>query len=401
MAFPQPVLIRKRRPRRPPRRIPLWPFGIVLLVAAVAGMVWTVMSRLTRPSRQGLPGYLTDDRIIEREYARLYNHQLTDPLPREDFRYAAELAARADYPGAMAVLERITRKAAVPAIYNNLGVLYLRQNDVARAMHAFREAFARDGDYQPARANLLRMQPMLDAVGAVTREVEPNDYYLLANVISLDRPVDAEVSAIGDTDCFRFEAPPAPRDMLSLEIENLSPALIPALSVFDTSDRFLGWTKDARQPGRPLTQRIAPAPKTTLIVHVWGAYKTVGKYRFTIKPLKAFDRYEPNDDILNATRVPVGQPIDANIMDGADTDFYSFVAPQAGLVRVEIQNRSATLIPAVTIFSPDRRALAFAADTRAAGANLTRGFQAAPGQVYYVQVWPQAKTAGEYSMTIR
>jgi hypothetical protein len=338
--------------------------------------------------------------MVEREYSRLYNRDLTDPLPRQDFRYAAELTARSDYAGAQAVLERIARQAAVPAVFNNMGVLYLEQNDISRAMSAFREAFLRDGDYQPVRANLMRMKPLLDAVSAVTREVEPNDYYLLANVISLDRPVEAEISAIGDTDCFRFQAPPAPRDILALEIENLSSTLIPALSIFDTEDQFLGWTKDAQRPGLSATQQIAPAPKTTLIVHVWGAYKTLGKYRLTVRPLKAFDRYEPNDDILNATRITVGEEIAANIMDFADTDFYSFVAPDAGVVRVDVQNRSATLIPALTLFSPDQRTVGMAADARTAGANLTRSIQATPGQVYYVQVWSQLKTAGEYSLII-
>jgi hypothetical protein len=400
MAFPQPVLIRKRRRRRPPNRIPLWPFGVVVLMATVGGLVWAVMSHISKPSNQGLQGYLTDDRFVEREYTRLYNHELTDPLPRQDFRYAAELTARADYTGALAILQRITKQAAVPAVFNNMGVLYLQQNDLSRAMNAFREAFLRDSDYQPVRANLMRMKPLLNSASAVTHEVEPNDYYLLANVISLGRPVDAEISAIGDTDCFRFQIPPAPRDTLALEIENLSDTLIPALSVFDTDDQFLGWTKDAQHPGLSLTQQIAPAPKTTLIVHVWGAYKTVGKYRLTVRPLKAFDRYEPNDDILNATRVTVGQMIDANIMDAADTDFYSFVAPNGGVVRVDIQNHSTALIPALTVFSPDQRTIGIAADTRTAGADLTRSFQATPGQVYYVQVWSQAKTAGAYSILV-
>jgi hypothetical protein len=400
MAFPQPVLIRKRRRRRPPNRIPLWPFGVVILMASVGGLVWAVMGRVSKPASHGLAGYLTDDRTVENEYARLYNHPLTDPLPRQDFRYAAELTARTDYAGALAVLQRITKQAAVPAVFNNMGVLYLQQNDISQAVKAFREAFLRDGDYQPVRANLMRMKPLLNAVSAVTREVEPNDYYLLANVISLSRPVEGEISAIGDTDCFRFQTPPAPRDILALEIENLSPTLIPALSIFDTDDQFLGWTKDAQQPGLSITEQIAPAPKTTLIVHIWGAYKTMGKYRLTVRPLKAFDRYEPNDDILNATRITVGEMIAANIMDGADTDFYSFVAPDSGVVRVDIQNRSTALIPALTAFSSDRRTIAFAADTRTAGANLTRSFPASPGQVYYVQVWPQAKTAGEYSIVI-
>jgi hypothetical protein len=366
----------------------------------VSGLVWAVMGRISKPSTQGLPGYLTDDRMVEREYAHLYNHDLTDPLPRQDFRYAAELTARADYAGALAVLERITKQAAVPAVFNDMGVLYLQQNDISRAMNAFREAFLRDEDYQPVRANLMRIKPLLNAVSAVTREVEPNDYYLLANMISLARPVDAEISAVGDTDCFRFQTPPPPRDILALEIENLSDTLIPALSLFDADDQFVGWTKDTQQPGLSLTQQIAPAPKATLIVHVWGAYKTTGKYRLTIRPLNAFDQYEPNDDILSATRVTVGQTIDANIMDAADTDFYSFLAPDGGVVQVDVRNRSTTLMPALTVFSPDRRTIGIASDARASGTNLTRRFPATPGQVYYLQVWSQAKTAGEYSILI-
>ena len=40
-----------------------------------------------------------------------------------------------------------------------------------------------------------------------------------------------------------------------------------------------------------------------------------------------------------------GKPVEANIMDTQDTDFYSFLAPRDGSVTIDIQNRSATPHP--------------------------------------------------------
>jgi len=119
-------------------------------------------------------------------------------------------------------------------LFNNLGVLFVQRNEISRAVSAFREAYVRDADYAPVRANLTRLKPLLNMVGPVTREIEPNDNYMLANVVSLEKPVDAEISAVEDTDCFRFRAPPPPRDILTVEVENLSTTLVPAVSLFGT-----------------------------------------------------------------------------------------------------------------------------------------------------------------------
>jgi hypothetical protein len=407
MAGSQAWIIRKRRkrPRRRRHRVrfPVWlPISLLAMMAVAAGgLVWMAVGSIGKPATQPLPGYVQDDQALRREYARLYNRPLPDSLARQDFRYASELVARADFAGAIPVLERISEQVAVPAVFNNLGVLYLQRNDISRAVSAFREAYVRDADYPPVRANLTRLKPLLNMVGSVTREIEPNDNYLLANVVSLERPVDAEISAAEDTDCFRFRTPPPPRDILAVEIENLATTLAPAISLFDSDDRFLGWTKDAEVPGRPLVYHFSPPPNTVLLLHVWGSFQSLGKYRLTIRPLKAFDRYEPNDDILKPTPLTVGQAIEANIMDEADTDFYSFAAPASGTARVEIRNRSDTLIPALFTFSSDRRPSGSGPELHLPGANLSHTFAVTPGRVYYIQVRSRASTAGAYSLTVR
>ena len=398
-APPSAVRIRKRRRRRS-RTIPLWPLWILALVAAVAGLVWFVLGRVTRQAPQGVAGYISDPMALAQEYARLYGKGLEDHSVEQDFQYAAALMLRGDYHGAISQLEGVAKRAAVPCVYNDLGVLYAEIKDGARAINSFRKAFSVDGDYQPVRSNLARRKALLNAADPVGQEVEPNDNYLLANVIALGAPVEADVSAYNDTDCFRFQAPGGPRDILAIEVKSDSKQLLPAFSVFDTDDRFLGWSQQAKEAGGTLTQFIAPQPNNTFILHLWGYQNTSGKYVLTVRPMKAFDQYEPNDDILNPHHLAIGQTIEANIMDGADNDFYSFTAPESGQVRVEIKNRSVTLIPALTVFTPDRRTSGFGPDIRTAGADLRHSFPVKPKQTYYIQVWSQANTAGAYSLSI-
>ena len=49
-----------------------------------------------------------------------------------------------------------------------------------------------------------------------------------------------------------------------------------------------------------------PAPNTTLCMQVSGLSHSEGGYRLLVRPQKAFDRYEPNDDLHNAAQITPG-----------------------------------------------------------------------------------------------
>jgi hypothetical protein len=155
------------------------------------------------------------------------------------------------------------------------------------------------------------------------------------------------------------------------------------------------------EPGASFRKYASQPPNRSLFVAVWGAHDTAGKYRLTIKPLKSFDKLEPNDEIFAAKRIEIGQPYEANIMDSDDTDYYSFQASRTGTMTIEVKNDSATLVPAVTTFGSDRRTSGFGPDVRKPGADLQHTMEVTNFQVYYVQVWPQARTSGRYTLTIR
>ena len=355
-------------------------------------------------SKAGAPmkGYIGSLDTLKQEYLHFHGKPLKNPAVERLFGLANQRIALQDYESAALLLETVANDAAVPVIFNDLGVLYAQLNDRSRAINSFREALARDIDYQPVRLNLDRLRAMTaNAADPVSREIEPNNSPAYANVITVGKPVEGEIArGVGDLDYFRVTTPPAPRDQLRITIEPHSPELSPALRIFDSERRLTSMTADVKASGNTLTYLFAPPPNTTFYLQVSASGNSSGNYTLKVMPLRAFDNYEPNDDIFNARRIEVGRTIEANIMDPEDTDYFSFVAAHTGPVHITIHNRSTTLIPALTTYSPEMRNIGFGPDIRTPGAHLRHSFDVVESQMYYLQVWSENNTAGEYSLTI-
>jgi hypothetical protein len=235
----------------------------------------------------------------------------------------------------------------------------------------------------------------------VSREVESNNTIATANIIAPGKAVEGEIdAAVDDVDFFRVTTPPPPRDLIAIEIANHSKTLAPVLKIYDEERRITNWGKIVREAGANLRQIVAPPPNTTLYLQVSGYGSSAGAYTLLFQPLRAFDNYEPNDDIYHAARIALGTTIMAGIMDADDTDYYSFVSPRTGTVSVMIANRSTTLIPALSTFDPDMRSSGFGPDVRAPGSPLRHTMQVRANQTYFIQVWPQRNTSGDYSLVV-
>jgi hypothetical protein len=392
---------RHRRRRKPPWILRRWwvlPLAVVALSAPWISSWWT--SR-PAPHHLPLPGYIVNADVLRQEFLRFQGKPLGDMAIEQNFDRASDLMNQAEYSSSALLLETVTHSAQLPVIYNNLGVLYVKINDGTKAVGAFREALARDLQYPPVRQNLARFK-LGNSADPVTREVEPNGTDSLANVISLGKSVDAEISPdVNDVDCFRVISPPAPRDLLLVELANRSRTLAPRLRLYDADDRPLDWSKESQQPGASLREVIAPPPNITLFLRVEGLIGTAGAYSLTVSPMKAFDAFEPNDDILSATKIGLDQTVEANIMDGEDTDYFSFRGSERGTVTIAIHNRSKTLIPALSTFTPEMTRSGFGPKLTAPGSDLRFSMKVESGKIYYIQVWSQSKTAGDYSLTIK
>jgi hypothetical protein len=349
-----------------------------------------------------IQGYLGAARILEDEYLKYHGKRLHDDDLLHRFESATERMAHQDYETAAQILERVSQDAALPVVFNNLGVLYARLNERPQAINAFREALARDADYQPVRQNLARLGGVAgSAAELLTKEVEPNNSPPLANRIAPDKPVEGTIAAgMSDVDYFCVTTPPAPRDLLQVVVEPRSPGLTPVLRIFDSDRRQLGLTVHAPDAGVPLDYTFAPPPNTTYYLEISGAHDSAGDYLLKVLPQHAFDSYEPNDEIFSARRIGLGRTIDANIMDAQDTDYYSFVAPRTGTVKIDLRNHSATLIPALTTYSSEMRNIGFGPSVRVPGGDLHHSFEVMENQTYYLQIWSENGTAGAYSLTV-
>jgi hypothetical protein len=377
-----------------------WVIAMAVVTLMTAGAYWLLRPR----SRRGqMPaGYVADLTRLSEEYARLNGKTLKDEAVHEKFRHAASLVARGNYSAAATLLEETGKAAAVPAVFNNLGVLYAHLGDRARATNAFREALARDSGYRPVRENLARHKDLLGGtVEPVTEEIEPNGTTYAANLIGLERPVEGAISGgVRDSDCFKVSSPPVPRDVIAIEIANRSQSLAPALSVYDDNMRLTPLQQESAAPGESLLRYFAPAPNTNLFIKVWGFRGSEGDYVLTVRAMKAFDAQEPNDDVFTGHHMSLGKPVEANIMDAQDTDYYTFTAPRTEKVTVMVQNRSSTLVPALAVYTSDAHHKGFGPDVRVPGESLRHVVEIEANATYHLQVFSKGYTSGAYRLMV-
>jgi hypothetical protein len=370
------------------------------------GILWgarvLIRRRPVRTSASLPAGYVMEMSALRAEYSRYYGKPIEESIVEGRFRQASDLMGNRNYPGASAVLETLSRKAALPVVFSNLGVVYSALGDYARSADAFREALARDSDYSPARQFLRNAKSIPpNSADPYTREVEPNNEARTSTLISLGVPVSGEITAsTDDVDYFRVISPAAPRDLLSVELANHSIDFAPRLHIYDENLRLLSWGEKTARSGDSIRVLGGPIPNSALYISVSASDGRSGVYVLSVKPRKAFDRYEPDDDIMNSHRITMGEEVEANIMDADDTDFYSFQSPRKGTVTIEIRNRSESLIPGVTTFNTDRRNMGFGPEIRKPGQGLHYTIDVDKDRIYYIQVWSQAGSSGGYTLRV-
>ncbi len=78
---------------------------------------------------------------------------------------------------------------------------------------------------------------------------------------------------------------------------------------------------------------------------------------------------EPNDDVLRANIIEPGKLVTAAIGAPADFDFYTFTTPEKyrDWIRIEVQNQSTTLEPALELFDAAKASLGTVRNTTAGG----------------------------------
>jgi hypothetical protein len=351
---------------------------------------------------QPLPGYLTDYHLLIDEYRRYYNAPLRNDSTQRDFASATTFMGEHEYQRAVSHLERVAQVAAVPVVWNNLGVLYFQLGDRTHASDAFSKALARDKNYVATKENLVRLKMALaNRDLPVNHEVERNDTPVLANPVRLEETVEGDIAARErDTDSFAFDAPEGVRDILEVEVTPHDKLLLPGLRVNSGEGRRMGVDATARTPGETLTERFSPSPGATVVLQIWGSQGTGGAYAFRVRPIHAFDAYEPNDDFPQATRMQLGQAIQANLMDAGDVDYYVFTTGNQSTATIDLQNHTPEFIPQISKFGPHREKFSANPQADRAGLAIRHQMQVDPKTTYYLRVSSRLDTSGKYTLRV-
>jgi len=321
--------------------------------------------------------------VIEKEYSQ----KTGQPLPpdvRQQLEEALDLVKRKQYEKSIPLLRAVADKAQVPSVQMDLANALAISGKSAEAENLYAKVAAVDPSNRPVKegrqflAKLTQNNTIFDAT---------------------EIPIETEVQATmpdNGTQFFKFNAPPGPRDLLRVSLQNRSSTMALSLAVKNADKAPVG-SGSVGAAAANVSYEFSATPGTTHYLQV-SPYTGGGPYSVIVKPTHSFDAFEPNDTILEAKDIPVGSPIEANIMDGNDTDFYRFRA-RADKTLIVVENRSQTLAISLAVANEDKAPMG-GPPNGAAAANVRYEFNSKAGGTYYLQVSPYY-SAGKYVLTVQ
>ena len=325
--------------------------------------------------------------------------QLGIELPEEiveTLRKALELSQARNFSEAIPALESVAKAAPVPAVFNNLGAAYLAIGNKERAISSFKKALSAAPDQEAARFNLKRTEGIPEKI---SEEIEPNNEILNPNTVLLETQIKGTVNEGGDVDYFAFNTPPTYRDVINIEVENRSTSLQPWLRLFDRKKSKVDETADGT-PGANLSYSFSAQPDSKHYFFVSGANSSRGDYSVRITPSRQYDQYEPNDQIIHEKSIRVGVPVEAEIMDASDVDYFSFTTSADNETNtIVLENRSTSLQPWLRLFDRKKSKVDETADGTP-GANLSYSFSVQPDSKYYFFVNGANSSYSAYTVTV-
>jgi hypothetical protein len=342
---------------------------------------------------------VTSISIIENQFQAATGQPLQDPALKAQIEAAVNLAKAGQYEASRQIFSKLAASVPVPAVFNNLGALSSQQGDAAAAREAYQQALAIDPDFKAARQNLnaLTSAAKPDNRPIRDRELEPNNDPAHANVLPLGTAVAAEITP-NDIDYFRITAPGPPRDSLKVSVRNTSTTLMPMISLYDANkNRF--FEDGPFTGGADYAASMTAPPGEVRYIAIWGRNGSTGTYVLTAEPQHAYDRYEPNDTILQATPIGTNQNIEANIMDNQDVDFYKVQAASNKLT-AHVSNKSTSLIPMITLYDGQKNSIT-ENGSFTGGGDFELSCDATAGQTYFVAIWGRNNSAGAYALIVK
>jgi hypothetical protein len=192
---------------------------------------------------------------------------------------------------------------------------------------------------------------------------EPNNLPGEATIVKPNQKVTAYICPSNDLDYYRLDINTS--GILSLKVEDVPKDLRPRVVI---TNEYTGlWTssaavadKTATNAGDSLTLEkdlLGPSGYWIAISDADGkAHSDPYTLTFAFEP--APDKYEPNNDIGDATEVKLDQPVTAYICPGDDKDFYKLYMSNPGVVVLKVDGVPEDMRPYLMIRDKNNRLIA-------------------------------------------
>jgi hypothetical protein len=237
-----------------------------------------------------------------------------------------------------------------------------------------------------------------------TAEQEPNNTIPQANIAEMDTTIAGQINPADDVDYFKFSYNDAKkrRDIVLVRLDP-STTLQPSLALYK-EDRSVDqrWTASNTAGAEDKFSFVAEPGKTYFVGVASNYSQTAGAYALSLKPQKAYDEYEPNDDPFTATPLKLGETIEANIMDGTDVDSYKLSGIKEKSITISLRNLSSSLKPSIRVLKSDKSIAQGWNSPNTQGADISFSIASEPGEEYFVQVTSDyGQSTGPYSLKVQ
>ncbi len=361
--------------------------------------------------------------VILQEFQEITGKALTDSNLLNFIQQGVNLVKGGEYAAAIPLFKEIVKKADLPSIHNNLGVLYAENKDYAGARRAYRKSIAKQPDNQLVQLNLGLLdqreghveaakkhfakapdlqtarkleQVIHESLSDGTIESEPNNNLNAPNSLSLSTAVQGSIADGSDLDIFSFTTPDVQRDWIQVRLKNHSDKLRPYLRLRTEGKKEIGGPT-ADNAGQDLTYEFVSEPNKKYLA-VLGSYtESSGSYELKVTSLEKYDPYEPNDNKDIPYTLTFDQLIRPNILDQYDMDYFEFTTDQDSGKVVVLVTASSSLRPYLRLYTSNKQEIGGPnADNK--GQNLIYEFDGAPTTKYIILVGSYSQSKGEYQL---
>jgi hypothetical protein len=192
---------------------------------------------------------------------------------------------------------------------------------------------------------------------------EPNNLPGEATIVKPNQKVTAYICPSNDLDYYRLDINTS--GILSLKVEDVPKDLRPRVVI---TNEYTGlWTSSAAVADKTATNAgdslnlekdlLGPSGYWIAVSDADGkAHSDPYTLTFAFDP--APDKYEPNNDIGDATEVKLDQPVTAYICPGDDKDFYKLYMSSPGVVVLKVDGVPEDMRPYLLIRDKNNRQIA-------------------------------------------